>query len=78
MGPYDIHFSRLCAKWPYLERQLDERQQLWENTAIKEGTTMCWEREESKKMSEEVDEVLKKLVREAEKEKEAEVPAKAG
>ena len=45
---------------------------------IKEGTTMCWEREESKKISEEVDEVLKKLVREAEKEQEAEVPAKAG
>ncbi len=39
---------------------------------------MCWEREESKKMSEEVDEILKKLVREAEKEQEVEVPAKAG
>ncbi len=39
---------------------------------------MCWEREESKKMSEEVDEVLKKLVKEAEEEKEAAVPAKAG
>jgi hypothetical protein len=39
---------------------------------------MCWEREESKKMSEEVDEVLKKLMREAEKDKEVEAPAKAG
>jgi len=39
---------------------------------------MCWEREGSKKMSEGVDEVLKKLMREAEKDKEVEAPAKAG
>ena len=39
---------------------------------------MCWEREESKKMSEEVEEVLKKIVKEAEKGREVEAPAKAG
>ncbi len=38
---------------------------------------MCWEREETKKASEEIDEILKKIVKEAE-EKETEVPAKAG
>ena len=39
---------------------------------------MCWEREERKKASEEIDEMLKKIVKEAETEKETEVPAKAG
>jgi len=39
---------------------------------------MCWEREEPKKASKKIDEILKKLVREAEKEEEAAVPAKAG
>ena len=38
---------------------------------------MCWEREEPKKASEEIDEILKKIVKEMEKE-DAEVPAKAG
>ena len=38
---------------------------------------MCWEREEPKKGSEEIDYILKKIVKEAEKE-ETEVPAKAG
>ncbi len=45
---------------------------------MKEETPMCWEREEPKKASEEIDEILKKIVKEAETEKEAEVPAKAG
>ena len=39
---------------------------------------MCWEREEPKKVSEEIDEILKKIVREAKKEEEAAVPAKSG
>ncbi len=38
---------------------------------------MCWERAEPKKASEEIDEILKKIVQEAEK-RETEVPAKAG
>lgn len=38
---------------------------------------MCLEREEPKKMSEEIDEILKKIVREVERE-ETEVPAKTG
>jgi ribosomal protein L22 len=38
---------------------------------------MCREREEPKKASEEIDEILKKIVKEAEKE-ETEVPATAG
>ncbi len=38
---------------------------------------MCWEREEPKKASEEIDEILKKIVKDAEK-RETEVPAKAG
>jgi hypothetical protein len=44
-----------------------------------EVTKMCWEREEpKKKASEEIDEILKKIVKEAEKEEEAAVPAKTG
>ncbi len=39
---------------------------------------MCWEREEPKKASEEIDKILKKIVREAAKEEEAAVPAKSG
>ena len=39
---------------------------------------MCWEREEPKKVSGEIDEILKKIVREAEKEEEAAVPAESG
>jgi len=39
---------------------------------------MCWEREEPKKVSEEIDEILKKIVREAKKEEEAAVPAESG
>ncbi len=39
---------------------------------------MCWEREEPKKASEEIDEILKKIVKQAETEKETEVAAKAG
>jgi len=39
---------------------------------------MCWEREEPKKASGEIDEILKKIVKEAETEKGTEVPAKAG
>ena len=59
-------------------RQLDDRRELWDNRATQEEvTTMCWEREEPKKGSEEIDEILKKIVKEAEKE-ETEVPAKAG
>lgn len=38
---------------------------------------MCWEREEPKKASEEIDEILKKIVKDAEKE-ETKVPAKVG
>ena len=38
---------------------------------------MCWEREQPKMASEEIDEILKKIVRKAEREEE-EVPAKAG
>ena len=38
---------------------------------------MCWEREEPKKTREEIDEILKKIVKEAE-EQETQVPAKAG
>ena len=55
------------------------RKELWENEPIKkEVTIMCWEREEPKKGSEEIDEILKKIVKEAEQEKDTEVPAKAG
>lgn len=39
---------------------------------------MCWEREEPKKTSEEIDEILKKIVKGAQQEEETEVPAKAG
>lgn len=39
---------------------------------------MCWEREEPKKASEEIDEILKKIVKEAEQEAETAVPAKVG
>ena len=63
-----------CGNW----RQLDRPHGLWENGFIKEVRTMCWEREEPKKASEEIDEILKKIVREAEKEKEVAVPAKVG
>jgi len=57
---------------------LDDRRELWDNRANKkEVTTMCWEREEPKKASEEIDEILKKIVKEAEKEG-IEVPATAG
>jgi hypothetical protein len=45
---------------------------------LKEETPMCWEREEPKKAHEEIDEILKKIVKEAETEKETELPAKAG
>ena len=38
---------------------------------------MCWEREEPKKATEEIDEILKRIVREAEG-KETGVPAKVG
>lgn len=38
---------------------------------------MCWEREQPKKVSEEIDEILKKIVEE-ERKGEAEVPVKAG
>ncbi len=62
---------------PTWRRCLDDRWELWENTVAKEEMAMCWEREERKTESEEIDEVLKKIVREAEKE-ETEVPAKAG
>ena len=62
---------------PTWRRDLDDRWELWENKASKEETAMCWEREEPKKACEEIDEVLKKIVKEAE-EKETEVPAKAG
>ena len=58
--------------------QLDGHEELWDrNGTRKEVTMMCWEREEPKKTSEEIDEILKKIVKEAEKE-ETEVPAKAG
>jgi len=57
---------------------LDGREKLWENGNRKEETIMCWEREEPKKTSEEIDEILKKIVKEAEEQKETEVPAKAG
>lgn len=39
-------------------------------------TIACWEREEPKKASEEIEEILKKILKEAEEE-ETEVPAKA-
>jgi hypothetical protein len=39
---------------------------------------MCWEREEPKKASEEIDEILKKIVKETEKKQETEVPAQVG
>ena len=59
--------------------QLDGHEELWDsNGTRKEVTMMCWEREEPTKASEEIDEVLKKIVKEAEQEKETEVPAKAG
>jgi len=61
-----------CGNW----RQLDRPHGLWENRFMQEVRTMCWEREEQKKASEEIDEILKKFVEEAEKEKEAEAPAK--
>jgi hypothetical protein len=58
--------------------QLDDRRELWDNRSTKEEvTTMCWEREEPKKASEEIDEILKKIVKEAEG-KETGVPAKVG
>ena len=60
-----------CGNW----RQLDRPHGIWENRFIQEVRTMCWEREEPKKASEEI---LKKIVREAEKEEEAAVPAKSG
>ena len=62
---------------PTWRSRLDDRWELWENKFAKEETAMCWEREEQKKASEEIDELLKKIVKEAEEE-ETEVPAKAG
>ena len=61
-----------------MRKQLDDRDELCEDISIEEEMTMCWEREEPKKASEEIDEILKKIVKEAEMEKETEVPAKAG
>ena len=61
-----------CGNW----RQLDRPHGIWENRFIQEVRMMCWEREEPKKASEEIDEILKKIVREAEME--VAVPAKVG
>ena len=72
MTPYTPQGEVGCWK------QLDDRREVWDNRATQEEvTTMCWEREEPKKASEEIDEILKKIVKEAEKE-ETEVPARAG
>ncbi len=50
---------------------------IWEHESLEEEVMrMCWEREEPKKASEEIDEILKKIVKEAEKEQETEAPAK--
>ena len=56
--------------------QLDGHEELWDsNGTRKEVTMMCWERVKPEKASEEIDEILKRIVKEAEKE-ETEVPAK--
>ena len=75
--------SRACLGLPYLEAtypeaKLDDREELWENGKSKEETTMCWEREEPKKASEEIDEILRKIVKETEKKQETEEPAQVG